>query len=69
VSEQTISRHIVELCQNGYISEDEKNLLFEPMIEVFPNDIKLWIEEGLKKYDIVQLRKYFNQYSYLFENG
>jgi len=66
LKDATIIAHINELYINEYITKEQKEKLFTPLIENFPNKIKIWIEEGLKTHDINMLRTYVNKYGYLF---
>jgi len=61
----TIINHINELEQNNYIQTDVKEKLYEPIKNSIPNDIKLWIEDGLKQHDLNTLRQNLSLYSYL----
>jgi ATP-dependent DNA helicase RecQ len=62
----TIIGHIEQLFENDYILEEDKNRLYQPLIDDFPEDIKKWIEEGLKISDLQDLRQNLSQYNYLF---
>ncbi len=66
IQDSTLIRHISLLFENSDISEDIKNRLYQPMIDEFPQDIKEWIEEGLKISDIVTLKDNLLKYNYLF---
>ena len=66
LKDSTVISHINELFENEYITQEQKDVLFQPMRDSFPNDIKTWIEEGLQKHDITYLRQYVNKYGYLF---
>jgi len=66
LKDSTVISHINELYANDYISKEQKEILYEPMIRNFPSEIKVWIEEGLKLHDINILRQYVNKYGYLF---
>jgi len=66
LKDSTIISHINELYANEYITFEQKETLYAPMKENFPEDIKSWIEEGLKTHDINILRQYVNKYGYLF---
>ncbi len=66
IQDSTLTRHISLLFENGDITEDTKNRLYQPMIDEFPQDIKNWIEEGLKISDIVTLKDNLLKYNYLF---
>lgn len=66
LKDATIIAHINELYTNEYITKEQKEKLFSPMIQSFPLEIKAWIEEGLKTHDINMLRTYVNKYGYLF---
>ena len=66
LKDATIIAHINELFANEYITQEQKENLFIPMIQSFPKEIKAWIEEGLKTHDINMLRTYVNKYGYLF---
>ena len=65
LKQATILNHISELYINNYITIDIKNKLFEPLKDLIPNDIKQWIEDGLKNFDIKELRTNLALYSYL----
>lgn len=67
LKDSTVISHINELYTNEYITKEQKEILFQPLIESFPNDIKEWIEEGLKSHDIKILRQYVTKYGYLFD--
>ena len=66
LKDSTIIFHINELFENEYITKEQKDNLFNPMINSFPVEIKAWIEEGLKTSDINTLKNYVNKYGYLF---
>ncbi|MGB3750307.1 MAG: HRDC domain-containing protein, partial [Arcobacteraceae bacterium] len=66
LKDSTIISHINELYANEYISLEQKETLYAPMKENFPDEIKRWIEEGLKSHDINMLRQYVNKYGYFF---
>jgi len=65
LKQATILNHVSELYINNYITIDTKNKLLEPLKDLIPNDIKQWIEEGLKNFDIKELRTNLALYSYL----
>jgi len=67
LKDTTVISHINELYTNRYITKEQKDILFLPMVESFPSEIKGWIEEGLKSHDINMLRQYVNKYGYLFD--
>ncbi|MEA3498105.1 MAG: DNA helicase RecQ [Campylobacterota bacterium] len=66
LKDSTIASHINALCENEYIDKDTKDKLFKPLVDNFPDDIKVWIEDGLKLNDMATLRQNINKYSYLF---
>jgi ATP-dependent DNA helicase RecQ len=66
VQTSTIVGHAKLLCEHGKISEQKVEELIEPLIEEFPNELKSWCEEGLREYDIKELRNYLNLYENLF---
>jgi len=66
LKDSTIMSHINQLYENEYITKEQQENLFAPMIESFPIEVKKWIEEGLRSNDIEVLKKYINKYSYLF---
>ena len=66
LKDSTIIFHINELFENEYITKEQKDNLFRPMIDSFPVEIKEWIEVGLKTNDINTLKSYVNKYGYLF---
>jgi ATP-dependent DNA helicase RecQ len=66
VQTSTIVGHAKLLCEHGKISEQKVEELVEPLIEEFPNELKSWCEEGLREYDIKELRNYLNLYEGLF---
>ncbi len=66
LKEQTIVGHVFSLYENNYIEQYQKDRLFAPFVENFPQDIKEWIEDGLKLDDILTLRQNLTRYSYLF---
>ena len=68
LQESTIVGHVSVLYENDYISEDEKEILFKPLIDQFPQDIKQWIEQGMEMYDIGTLRQSISKYGALFDN-
>ena len=66
LKDATVIGHINELCENDYITQEQKDKLFAPMIDEFPQDIKEWILKGLESHDLSTLRLGITKYSYLF---
>jgi len=66
LKDATVIGHINELCENDYITQEQKDKLFAPMIDEFPQDIKEWILKGLESHDLATLRLGITKYSYLF---
>lgn len=66
LKDQTIANHVAALYENKYIDEEVKNKLFAPLVDEFPQDIKSWIEEGLKTHQLSDLRQNLTKFSYLF---
>lgn len=66
LKDSTVIGHINELCENDYITQEQKDKLFAPMIEEFPDDIKEWILKGLESHDLSTLKQGLTKYSYLF---
>jgi ATP-dependent DNA helicase RecQ len=69
LKDQTIANHVATLYENQYIDEEVKNKLFAPLIDEFPQDIKNWIEEGLKTHELSDLRQNLTKFSYLFDTN
>ncbi len=69
LKDQTIANHVATLYENQYIDEEVKNRLFAPLIDEFPQDIKNWIEEGLKTHELSDLRQNLTKFSYLFDTN
>lgn len=68
LKDPTIVSHINMLYENEYISKELKDNLFKPLVDIFPEDIKEWIEQGLLKYDLSTLRQNLTKYEYLFRS-
>ena len=68
LQESTIVSHISALYENEYITKDEKDILFKPLIDSFPQNIKQWIEQGIEMCDIGTLRQSIGKYGALFDN-
>jgi ATP-dependent DNA helicase RecQ len=68
LKDSTITSHINMLYENNYINKDQKDKLYEPLKQNFPDDLKIWIEQGLKEYDLINLRQNLAKYEYLFYN-
>lgn len=66
LKDPTIVSHINTLFENEYISKELKDNLFKPLIDIFPQDIKVWIEHGLLKHDISILRQNLAKYENFF---
>jgi ATP-dependent DNA helicase RecQ len=66
LKDATIIGHINELFENEYITQEQKEKLFAPMIDEFPQDLKEWILKGLQTHDLATLRQGLTKYSYLF---
>ncbi len=66
--DMTIIGHVNELFENNRINKEEKDKLFAPFIDNFPQDIKEWIEEGLKNHEISILRQNLSIYGNLFRD-
>jgi ATP-dependent DNA helicase RecQ len=67
LQDSTIINHINELYENSYIEKELKDKMFQPLIDEFPDDLKLWIEDGLKNHEIKTLRKYLSIYDFIFK--
>lgn len=67
LQDSTVMGHIKELYQNSYITKEQKESLYAPLVESFPGEIKEWIEQGLEKYDINILRQNLVKYSMIFD--
>jgi len=66
LQDSTIISHINELYENTYIEENQKNKLFQSLVEGFPDELKEWIESKTSSYEIKELRKYLSIYSSIF---
>ncbi|MCV6606726.1 MAG: DNA helicase RecQ [Campylobacterales bacterium] len=66
LKEGTVIGHIEKLLENSYLSQEQKQELYQPLIDGFPDDIKKWIEDGLKISDLQTLRANLSQYNFLF---
>ncbi len=66
VQPSTIISHAKLLSEHGKISEQKVQELISPLLEQFPSEIKTWCEDGLKNYDIKELKSYLNLYENLF---
>ena len=67
LKDPTITSHINMLYENEYITTEQKDKLYAPLIDQFPAEIKLWIEQGLLNYDLSTLRQNLTKYAYLFQ--
>ncbi len=65
LKDTTIINHIVELLENNYINKEDKEKLFKPLIDEFPNDIKIWIEQGMQMHNIDILKQNLVRFSLL----
>ena len=64
----TIMGHIKLLNEHKKIDDDKKERLFAKVADEFPDNIKLWCEEGLKFEEIKKLREYLAMYEYFISN-
>ncbi|WP_419771413.1 MAG: DNA helicase RecQ [Candidatus Marinarcus sp.] len=60
----TILSHINLLCEHGKISQEKRTELLKPL--EIPQEIKNWIEEGLSKQNLKELRQYLFLYEHLY---
>ena len=63
----TIISHINLLCEHQKISPQKRTELLAPL--EIPQEIKQWIEEGLKKQNLRELRQYLSLYEHLYTNA
>ena len=63
----TIISHINVLCEHQKISPQKRTELLAPL--EIPQEIKQWIEEGLKKQNLRELRQYLSLYEHLYTNA
>ena len=62
----TVLNYINLLNTHQKIDDQTKDKLFEPIIKEFPQEIKEWIDEGVKLKEFTSLKEYFTQYGILF---
>jgi ATP-dependent DNA helicase RecQ len=63
----TIISHINLLCEHQKISPQKRTELLAPL--EIPQEIKQWIEEGLKQQNLRELRQYLSLYEHLYTNA
>ena len=63
----TIISHINVLCEHQKISPQKRTELLAPL--EIPQEIKQWIEEGLKQQNLRELRQYLSLYEHLYTNA
>ena len=63
----TIILHINLLCEHQKISPQKRTELLAPL--EIPQEIKQWIEEGLKQQNLRELRQYLSLYEHLYTNA
>ncbi|MEA2049616.1 MAG: DNA helicase RecQ [Campylobacterota bacterium] len=66
VQSATILAHIKLLQEHEQIVQSQVDELYAPLLENFPDSLKLWCEEGLKRFDIKTLKSHLNLYEQLF---
>ncbi len=63
----TIISHINLLCEHQKISAQKRTELLKPL--EIPQEIKQWIEEGLQKQNVRELRQYLSLYEHLYNHS
>jgi ATP-dependent DNA helicase RecQ len=63
----TIISHIKLLQEYEQLEQIQVDKLLEPLIKEYPTDIKSWIEDGLQRYKIEELKAQIYLYEVLFE--
>jgi ATP-dependent DNA helicase RecQ len=66
VQSATVIAHAKLLLEHEKIVQKQFDELLEPLIQSFPNEIKTWCEDGLKRDEIKNLKSYLNLYEQLF---
>jgi len=67
LKDSTVIAHINELYVNDYITAEQKDILFKPIKDNFPPDLKIWIDEGLNRFSFDELKQAVNKYGYLYK--